>query len=155
MGVTIVTGAFAPTTLMARTVADDNPSLLWIVIPSVLLVSGYFVRKWYLARRLRVHGIGKGAPGFQTSVRKIRVPPELMARIRAGEDVSPDEIAAASARMEAEERGESVPEPTKSKKTESKTKSKAVVNDVPSDPANEWLPEGITAPKKRAKGKKK
>ncbi|KAJ6508976.1 hypothetical protein C8R45DRAFT_969469 [Mycena sanguinolenta] len=140
---------------MARTAVDDTPSLLWIAIPSVLLVSGYFIRKWYLARRLRVHGIGKGAPGFQTSVRKIRVPPELMARIRAGEDVSPDEIAAASARMEAEERGESVPEPiSKGKKTESKTKPKAVV-DVPSDSANEWLPEGITAPKKRAKGKKK
>ncbi|KAJ7855888.1 hypothetical protein B0H14DRAFT_3865099 [Mycena olivaceomarginata] len=117
---------------MPATVADEPPSLLWITIPSVLLISGYFVRKWYLARRLRVHGIGKGAPGFQTGVRKIRVSPEIMARIRAGEDVSPDEIAAASARMDAEERGE-----------------------VPSDPVNEWLPEGITGPKKRSKGKKK
>ncbi|KAJ7270407.1 hypothetical protein C8J57DRAFT_1012579, partial [Mycena rebaudengoi] len=73
-------------------------------IPSVVLLSGYFARKWYLARRLRLHGIWKGAPGFQTNVRKIRVPPELMARIRGGEDVSPHEIAAASARMDAEKR---------------------------------------------------
>ncbi|KAJ7211495.1 hypothetical protein B0H12DRAFT_1242603 [Mycena haematopus] len=137
------------------TVVDGHPSLLWITIPSVLLVSGYFVRKWYLARRLRVHGIGKGAPGFQTGVRKIRVPPELMARIRAGEDVSPDEIAAASARMEAEERGESDRSHLKSQENRNETKTKTVVNEVPSDPANEWLPEGITAPKKRSKGKKK
>ncbi|KAK7048229.1 hypothetical protein R3P38DRAFT_2868118, partial [Favolaschia claudopus] len=135
---------------MASATADDHPSLLWIAIPSVLLVSGYFVRKWYLARRLRVHGIGKGAPGFQTNVRKVRVSPEIMARIRAGEDVSPDEIAAASARMEAEERGEAVPEP---KKPETKTKTTPLP--TPSESANEWLPEGITTPKKRAKGKKK
>ncbi|KAJ7857630.1 hypothetical protein B0H14DRAFT_2750574 [Mycena olivaceomarginata] len=139
---------------MPATVADEPPSLLWITIPSVLLISGYFVRKWYLARRLRVHGIGKGAPGFQTGVRKIRVSPEIMARIRAGEDVSPDEIAAASARMDAEERGE-VPLP-QLKPTESRTtKAKAVEEEVPSDPVNEWLPEGITGPKKRSKGKKK
>jgi hypothetical protein len=77
-----------------------------------------------------------------------------MARIRAGEDVSPDEIAAASARMDAEERGE-VPLP-QSKPTETRTtKAKAVGKEVPSDPVNEWLPEGITGPKKRSKGKKK
>ncbi|KAJ7164561.1 hypothetical protein C8R43DRAFT_878818 [Mycena crocata] len=128
---------------------DDHPSLLWITIPSVLLLSGYFVRKWYLARRLRLHGIGKGAPGFQTNVRKVRVSPEIMARIRRGEDVSPDEIAAASARMEAEERnGPAASPPPLSKKAEPKV-------EAPSEPVNEWLPEGISAPKKRSKGKKK
>ncbi|KAJ7071854.1 hypothetical protein B0H15DRAFT_85354 [Mycena belliarum] len=137
---------------------DDHPSLLWIVIPSALLVSGYFIRKWYLARKLRLHGIGKGAPGFQTNVRKIRVPPELMARIRRGEDVSPDEIAAASARMEAEERDgpQASPEPLpQPKKTDAKLKSKPVTTEQNSEPVNEWLPEGITGPKKRSKGKKK
>ena len=29
-------------------------------IPTVLLVSAYMVRRWYVARRLRLHGIGKG-----------------------------------------------------------------------------------------------
>ncbi|KAJ7043951.1 hypothetical protein C8F04DRAFT_1027719 [Mycena alexandri] len=141
---------------------DDHPSLLWITIPSVLLVSGYFVRRWYLARRLRLHGIGKGAPGFQTNVRKVRIPPDLMRRIRAGEDVSPDEIAAASARMEREEIEQGSPEPRREERREiierdDRPKTNPVAQDPPAnaDPVNEWLPEGITAPKKRSKGKKK
>ncbi|KAJ7644251.1 hypothetical protein FB45DRAFT_735553 [Roridomyces roridus] len=128
---------------------DDHPSLLWIAIPSVLLVSGYFIRKWYLARRLRVHGIGKGAPGFQTNVRKIRVPPEIMERIRRGEEVTPEEITAASARMEAEEREGGTPAPP------AKKPQPVVETLSEQEPVNEWLPQGITAPKKRAKGKKK
>ncbi|KAJ7288539.1 hypothetical protein C8J57DRAFT_1460047 [Mycena rebaudengoi] len=79
------------------------------------------------------------APGFQTNVRKIRVPPELMARIRRGEDVSPDEISVASARMDAEERdGPITPQdtPSESKKKETKLPEK----EPPSEPVNEWLP---------------
>ncbi|KAF9014361.1 hypothetical protein BDZ89DRAFT_1142397 [Hymenopellis radicata] len=85
---------------MARKVqatVDEYPSLWWIVIPPALLISAYFARKWYLARRLRVHGIGKGAPGFQTGVRRVRVTPEIAARIQRGEEVSPEEIAASIA----------------------------------------------------------
>ncbi|KAJ7254825.1 hypothetical protein C8J57DRAFT_1656892 [Mycena rebaudengoi] len=122
-------------------------------IPSVVLLSGYFARKWYLTRR-RLHGIGKGAPGFQTNVRKIRVPPELMARIRRGDDVSPHEIVAASARMDAEKRdGPISPQDISSepKKKETKPPEK----EPPSEPVNEWLPENIAGPKKRSKGKKK
>ncbi|GAA5823922.1 hypothetical protein JCM5353_007337 [Sporobolomyces roseus] len=37
-------------------------------------------------------GIGRGAPGFQTGVKKVAIPPELAARIRAGEDVSAEEV---------------------------------------------------------------
>ncbi|GAA5935478.1 uncharacterized protein JCM15063_001049 [Sporobolomyces koalae] len=40
-------------------------------------------------------GIGRGAPGFQTGVKKVAIPPELAARIRAGEDVSAEEVTAA------------------------------------------------------------
>lgn len=29
-------------------------------IPTVFLTSAYMVRRWYIARRLRLHGIGKG-----------------------------------------------------------------------------------------------
>ncbi|KAG5635564.1 hypothetical protein H0H81_010768, partial [Sphagnurus paluster] len=113
--------------------AHDDPGLLWLTIPTVLIVSTYFVRKWYLARRLRLHGIGKGgalrgilywlntrclrpsslrslqlenttaAPGFQTSVRRVRITPEIAARIKRGEEVSPEEIARASAAADAEE----------------------------------------------------
>nr|GAT50527.1 predicted protein [Mycena chlorophos] len=129
---------------------DDYPSLLWIAIPSFLLVSGYYARKWYLARRLKVHGIGKGAPGFQTSVKKVRVPPEIMERIRRGEDVSAEEVTAAMAKMEAEEKAAAAgTSPAKPQKSAPKPKP------PPAEPANEWLPEGITAPQKRGKGKRK
>lgn len=48
-------------------------------------------------------GLGRGAPGFQTNIKRIAVPPEIMARIRAGEDVSADEITAAQDKMRREE----------------------------------------------------
>lgn len=87
------------------------------------------------------------APGFQTNVRRIRVTPEIAARIRRGEEVSPDEIAAASAKAEADERNGTVsssppPEPQTQESTAS-------------EPVNEWLPPSLNTPKKRAKGKRK
>ncbi|KAJ3907941.1 hypothetical protein F5879DRAFT_437769 [Lentinula edodes] len=124
---------------------DDYPSLLWVIIPPVIFLSAYFTRKWYLARRLRLHGIGKGAPGFQTNVRRIRVTPEIAARIRRGEEVSPDEIAAASAKAEA---GNVTSAVSSSPKTEAQTTSSV-------EPVNEWLPQSIITPKKRGKGKRK
>lgn len=87
------------------------------------------------------------APGFQTNVRRIRVTPEIAARLRRGEEVSPDEIAAASAKAEADERNGTVssfspPEPQTQEPTAS-------------EPINEWLPPSLNTPKKRAKGKRK
>lgn len=35
------------------------------------------------------------APGFQTNIRKLAVPPSIAARLARGEDVSPEEIEAA------------------------------------------------------------
>ncbi|KAK0437137.1 uncharacterized protein EV420DRAFT_1588943 [Desarmillaria tabescens] len=123
---------------------DDYPSLLWIAVPSVLLVSAYFARKWYLARKLKVHGIGKGAPGFQTGVRRVRVTPDIAARIQRGEEVSPEEIAASIARAEreAENGPPSSAAPTKP-------------TSPPAEPVNEWLPESLSAPKKQAKRRRK
>ncbi len=37
-------------------------------------------------------GIGRGAPGFTTNVAQVRIPADIAARIRAGEEVSADEI---------------------------------------------------------------
>ncbi|GAA5986547.1 hypothetical protein JCM11641_003670 [Rhodosporidiobolus odoratus] len=37
-------------------------------------------------------GLGRGAPGFQTGVRRVQIPPALAARIRAGEEVSAEEV---------------------------------------------------------------
>ncbi|THU91471.1 hypothetical protein K435DRAFT_727234 [Dendrothele bispora CBS 962.96] len=135
---------------------DDYPSLLWITVPPVLLLSAYFARKWYLARQLRVHGIGKGAPGFQTSVRRIRVTPEIAARIRRGEEVSPDEIAKASVEMDAREEAErdGSTAPTSEGSSTSTSSSRTVTPAAPTS-TNEWLPESVTNPKKRAKGKRK
>jgi len=121
--------------------------MLWVVIPPVIILSVYLARKWYLARRLRIHGIGKGAPGFQTNVRRIRVTPEIAARLRRGEEVSPEEIAEASARAEAEEQTGSSSLSTSQATPSSK--------EPPLEPVNEWLPDTITNPKKRSKGKRK
>ncbi|RDB16055.1 hypothetical protein Hypma_003477 [Hypsizygus marmoreus] len=125
---------------------DDYPSMLWITIPPVLVLSVYLVRKWYLARQLRLYGIGKGAPGFQTNVRRIRVTPEIAARLRRGEEVSPEEIASASAEAEAEEARHG-PLQAAEPRTDAQEKQQ--------EPSNEWLPDSLTGPKKRAKGKKR
>lgn len=37
-------------------------------------------------------GLGRGAPGFQTNIKKVSISPALAARIRAGENVSADEV---------------------------------------------------------------
>lgn len=131
---------------------NQPPSLLWLSVPVVIALSAFFARKWYLGYKLRKHGIGKGAPGFQTSVRKIRVTPEIAARIRRGEEVSPEEIAAAAARMEREEQANSTQE---NKKQATSAQEKVQVSQAPSEPVNEWLPEKLSTPKKRSKGKKR
>lgn len=128
----------------AQTV-DEYPSLLWITIPPILLLSAWFARKWYKAYQLKTHGIGKGAPGFQTNVRRIRVTPEIAARIRRGEEVSPEEIAAASALAEQENRSDT---PRQEEPRNPTTPESATL-------VNEWLPESVTTPKKRGKGRKK
>ena len=78
-------------------------------------------------------GIGKGAPGFTTNVRKVAVPPEIMARIRAGEQVSGEEITAAQEKMKREEE--------KREKGESNTSGVSE--------------ESEAAPKKKKKGSKR
>ncbi|KAH8100326.1 hypothetical protein BXZ70DRAFT_184055 [Cristinia sonorae] len=158
----------------------DYPSLLWIAIPSIALISGYFIRKWYLARRLRLYGIGKGAPGFQTNVRRVRVPPEIAARIRRGEDVSPAEIEAASrkADLEEEERVRNGGSPavvvegsgggvrSLPRGVVEERDDRHLISGNGSSSASgsgngkktidtEWLPESVTKPTKRRKGVKK
>jgi len=79
------------------------------------------------------------------------VTPEIAARLRRGEDVSPEEIAKASARAEEEEEEKahgSVSE--REPQTQGQEKEKE-----PQEPVNEWLPNTITGPKKRSKGKRK
>ena len=105
------------------------------------------------------------APGFQTNVRRIRVTPEIAARIQRGEQVSAEEIEAASKKANEEEA---------TPKSPSKDTSSNGVHTLPTriieerddrnitsqkkkdDPVeNEWLPDSVTGPKKRGKGKKR
>lgn len=72
-------------------------------------------------------GLGRGAPGFrtywvltaETNVRRVALPADLVARIRAGEQVSAEEITAAQERV-------------------------AAGNTGPKKPADEWLPASAT-----------
>ncbi|KAF8577905.1 hypothetical protein K439DRAFT_1363564 [Ramaria rubella] len=113
------------------------PSLAWVIVPILLVPLGFFVRSRLAARKLARTGIGRGAPGFQTSVRRIAVTPEIAARLRAGEHVPPEEIAAAQ-------------EAAAASGTISAAKDKE--KSQPSDAAEEenvWLPEEL---KKTNKG---
>ncbi|KAF9446372.1 hypothetical protein P691DRAFT_804021 [Macrolepiota fuliginosa MF-IS2] len=130
--------------------ADTYPSLLWVTIPSVLILSAYFANKWYKKYKLKKYGIGKGAPGFQTNVRQLRVTPEIAERLRRGEYVSAEEIAAAAARADEEAKKrppQGVVEVGFGPRETTETKEE--------QPVNEWLPENITNPKKRGKAKRR
>ena len=112
---------------------------------------------------LKYHDINLAitAPGFQTSVKKVRVTPEIAARIRRGEEVSPEEIEAAARKadlnIEAEGAGESgglshgrlrgVIEERDDRHLINAEKNKVEV-------VNEWLPESVTKPTKRKRGQK-
>lgn len=76
-------------------------------------------------------GIGRGAPGFQTGVKKVAIPPELAARIRAGEDVSAEEVTAA---IEAEQ--QRIAEEEEQEANANKVK-------LPDNVDAEWLPAGM------------
>ncbi len=84
------------------------------------------------------------APGFQTGVRRVRVTPDIAARMQRGEEVSPKEIAESIARAEREEKNgpPSTAAPTKTRS-------------LPPEPANEWLPESLSSPKKQGKRRRK
>ncbi|KAF8513621.1 hypothetical protein JB92DRAFT_2922712 [Gautieria morchelliformis] len=142
---------------------SDYPSLAWVSVPILLVPLGLFVRARLAARKLARTGIGRGAPGFQTGVRRIAVTPGIAARLRAGEQVSPEEIAAAQAQAAtvsasgagaAAEAGAALP--SGSEAQGKKARKAASIND---SEANEWLPEELRRAGKgearSRKGKKK
>jgi hypothetical protein len=108
----------------------------------------WYISRTLAARKLEKTGIGKGAPGFLTGVKRVAVPPEIVARLRRGEDVSPEEIEAAqkaAAARSQQATTEHAPQPTP---------SNAVV--TPADESNEWLPDNIKAtPTRKTKGRRK
>jgi len=103
------------------------------------------------------------APGFQTNVRRIRVTPAIAARIRRGEQVSPEEIEAASKKADEEDvtskssgNGGSGVNTLPTRIIEERDDRNVTDQKKKDDPVdNEWLPDSITGPKKRGKGKKR
>lgn len=100
------------------------------------------------------------APGFQTNVRRIRVTPEIAARIQRGEQVSPEEIEAASKKADEEEN--SYGKVTFSSTGVTTLPTRIIeerddrVQKKKDDPVeNDWLPDSATGRKKRGKGKKR
>ena len=148
-------------------------------IPATLLVSAYYVRKWYQDYRLKNYGIGKGgkcsrilqvtlntiaAPGFQTNVKKVRVTPEIAARLRRGENVTPEEIAEASRKAdEDEENGKTFKLPPRiieerdDRDVASRSYGSSNSASIPAKPMevdNEWLPDSVKSPKKTTRRKR-
>ncbi|KAH9820688.1 hypothetical protein DFH28DRAFT_1079491 [Melampsora americana] len=77
------------------------PVYLITSIPFLLIV--YFLIKLYNSYRLKQkklsQGIGRGVAGFQTGVRRVAVPQEILDRIRRGEEVSAEEITRAQEKL--------------------------------------------------------
>lgn len=111
------------------------------------------------------------AKGFQTNVQRVRVTPEIAARIRRGEDVSPAEIEAASRAADEKEAREGSAAKASSPGAYMGGLPRGVIEErddrhlneaTPSsssstkgdDSANEWLPESITKPNKRKKARR-
>ncbi|BGP56138.1 hypothetical protein JCM8202_005905 [Rhodotorula sphaerocarpa] len=86
-------------------------------------------------------GIGRGAPGFQTGVKRVAVPPALAARIRAGEDVSAEEVTAA---IEAEKERLAQEEQAEAEKAK-----------LPDGVDADWLPAGAADGKGKGAARRK
>lgn len=78
-------------------------------------------------------GLGRGAPGFQTGVKRVAIPPALAARIRAGEEVSAEEVTEA---IEAERE--------RLAQEEAAEAAKANKVKLPENVDEDWLPAGMT-----------
>ncbi|KAL1747178.1 hypothetical protein HDZ31DRAFT_32431 [Schizophyllum fasciatum] len=127
------------------------PVILGIVIPPIILIVSWYARKWYLADKLKRTGIGKGAPGFQTGIRQVRITPEIAARLRRGEEVSPAEIEAASRAADA-----APPAPPPRPYGDIvEVDLRGQTNTTSEDEPNEWVSEQITKKKGKGKGKRK
>jgi len=140
----------APADELSRTQVDSPlvPSLLLLSLPAA-----YVAYRLYrtvlssLPASSRPYdpktGVGRGAPGFQTGVRRVAIPPALAARIRAGEEVSAEEVTAAleeeKARLDREEAAQ--------RDDEDRVK-------VPEGVDEEWLPAGALK-KGKARQRKK
>uniref|UniRef100_A0A0K3CD20 Uncharacterized protein n=1 Tax=Rhodotorula toruloides TaxID=5286 RepID=A0A0K3CD20_RHOTO len=67
------------------------PPFLLVSLPLAYLSYRFYVRLTTIPPSQRPYdpktGIGRGAPGFQTGVRKVAIPKDLMERIKRGEEL--------------------------------------------------------------------
>ncbi|CAO1632949.1 unnamed protein product [Sympodiomycopsis kandeliae] len=114
------------------------------------VINGGNKRRGYTGAYDPKTGLGRGAPGFQTNVSRIAVPAHIIARIRAGEEVSAEEITAAQEeeRIRQEREAKGLPP----KKSNRKSATAAVVSD---QPVNEWIPQGHNSPSSAVKNRSK
>ncbi|KAH9440492.1 hypothetical protein MJO28_016312 [Puccinia striiformis f. sp. tritici] len=92
------------------------PIYLLICIPIIILINYLNRARLEKAEKLK-KGIGRGVAGFQTGVRRVAIPAEIMERIRRGEEVSGEEITRAQERMAAIDNNHSNDSHTPIKKT--------------------------------------
>ncbi|CAE6485172.1 hypothetical protein AG1IA_08593 [Rhizoctonia solani AG-1 IA] len=138
-----------------------DPSLLpaYAVAAAAVYFIGRYVDNNYIRPPSKT-GFGKGAPGFQTSVRKVAITPELAERLRRGEEVTPEEIAAAQAEaernptvtlrrrdiVERDDRVQTTDDSDREPDTRGGKKARRAVESG----GNEWVPEGHLKPKGRS-----
>ncbi|BGP32999.1 hypothetical protein JCM10296v2_004788 [Rhodotorula toruloides] len=130
------------------------PPFLLVSLPLAYLSYRFYVRLTTITPSQRPYdpktGIGRGAPGFQTGVRKVAIPKDLMERIKRGEEVSAEEITTGiereRERLEREERSSA-----------SAGGEEAERRRLPETVDEEWLPAGATglSGKKKARRRKK
>ncbi|KAF8312743.1 uncharacterized protein EI90DRAFT_3159893 [Cantharellus anzutake] len=116
-----------------------------------LIAFARYVDKTYIRPPSKT-GFGKGAPGFLTNTRKIKVTPEIAERLRRGERVSPEEIEEAVRAVEEKHAKATSSEGTDDSGGKPKVKSPNVLPKretrsqarraaaASSEPENEWIP---------------
>ncbi|QRV72222.1 hypothetical protein RhiJN_15163 [Ceratobasidium sp. AG-Ba] len=136
-----------------------DPALLPVygLLAVTVYLVGRYVDQTYIRPPSKT-GFGKGAPGFMTNVRKVAITPELAERLRRGEEVSPEEIAAAQEEaaknptvtlrrrdiVERDDRPATTDDSDREPDTRGGKKRRGA------DPSeNEWIPEGHTRPAAR------
>lgn len=123
------------------------PTALIVGIPTLYLLWRVLSRR-RAEHKLKTEGIGRGAPGFLTGVKKVALPRDIAERIKRGEEVSAEEVTLALERERAKAEGGEVEEPAEEMKGR-KARAKRVHEEprplkVPEGVDEEWLPKGAT-----------
>ncbi|KAG9082129.1 hypothetical protein FS749_007088 [Ceratobasidium sp. UAMH 11750] len=144
-----------------------DPALLPVygILAVTVFLVGRYVDQTYIRPPSKT-GFGKGAPGFMTNVRKVAITPEIAERLRRGEEVTPEEIAAAQAeaaknpvvtlrRRDIVERDDR-PSATDDSDREPDTRGGKKARRGAETSENEWIPQGHTRPATRgSRGKRR